>query len=688
MERASVSGSTGSSLHESLDAAHPPAPPERLGILFIHGMGEHRRGDTLRRFGEPIYAWLDSWRASSDQRPTLFTDDTSLRLPRLDDPDAPPHTRIMITWPDLDGSAGPDAPPVRTQTWFAAEAWWADEFNPPAFSEVASWSMALAPGLLVRYLRASLGRSRVWGWSALPLGYLASGIFQIVLLALLALGIIPPLRRFVAGFQVLLTGALGDPLVMVASPIRFNAILSRIERNLAWLRKQGCDRIAVVAHSQGTGIGLRVLQRGSERVELFVTFGAAIEKLHLAAELQAIRRRLSIAITVSAVSLVVIVAAWIVAIVVPGEFDLVASWIGGSIALMLLVGCWITWWSDGQIAKVGPPDLTVPVESKDGTTRESKPLVWRDIWTISDPFPDEGLPPWVGPTPPDLRHLDRETRETVNRSATLQDHSIYEENHEGFVGPVFCHLATLAELDPALAEKLTAPLAAADARRRVRVSCLSLSRWIAVAAAVLLTVLSLARDELVGIGRPLFAGLRSISAWLGVAFIKDVKDAPWVSAVIGAVLIAVLVAAWYRLAIAQGWRIWDKAEADRLSIGLLALPVAEGPFVLDAGKGSDRGGVRESDTPADIAALDRINGAWLFFAAVLALPAALLMMTILKGKEDPYSGDWSFLDNAWLRWGIAGVMLVLCAAAFWRLMGKALGGWDVPWRVLARRSYP
>ncbi len=277
-------------------------------------MGEHRRGDTLRRFGEPIYAWLDSWRAASNPPCTLFTDDTSLRLPRLDEPDAPPHTRITITWPDR---VNPDGSPLREQTWIAAEAWWADECNPPPFSEVASWSMALAPGLLVNYIGAGLGRSRIWKWLALPLGYLAAGIFQLVLLALLVIGIVPPLRTFVAGIQVMLTGALGDPLVMVASPIRFNAILSRIERNLRWLREdQECERIAVVAHSQGTGIGLRVLQRRSDRVHLFVTFGTAIEKLHIAAELQAIRRRLGLAITVSAVSLVLIVAAWIVAVVV------------------------------------------------------------------------------------------------------------------------------------------------------------------------------------------------------------------------------------------------------------------------------------------------------------------------------------------------------------------------------------
>jgi hypothetical protein len=33
----------------------------RLGVLFVHGIGEQREGETLVAFGEPLIAWLRQW---------------------------------------------------------------------------------------------------------------------------------------------------------------------------------------------------------------------------------------------------------------------------------------------------------------------------------------------------------------------------------------------------------------------------------------------------------------------------------------------------------------------------------------------------------------------------------------------------------------------------------------------------
>lgn len=665
----------------------PDGPPERVGILFIHGMGEFRRGDTLRRFGEPIYAWLDSWRAWCRAEPTLFADDTSLRLPHLDDPDAPPHTRITITWPESSTSK------KRTQTWIAAEGWWSDEFTPPAFSEVASWSMALAPGMLVRFFRASMGRSRWWGWAALPLGYLAAGLFQVLLMALVIVGMVPPLRRYVARVQVVLTGVLGDPLVMVASPIRFNAILSRIERNIEWLREQQCcQRIAVVAHSQGTGIGLRVLQRRSKDVTLFVTFGTAIEKLHIAAELQAIRRRLGIAITASSACLVLVGALWILTTIevisTDGGFlgidfaeQPIWLWAIVSVAVMLVVGIAITRWSGRQIAKVNEPDLTVPVLGKDGGTTEPAPLIWHDFWSVSDPFPDKGLPN-IDSTGNTNRPITRRSWQIVNRADVFKDHSLYEENHEGFVGPVFAALAQFAELDHALPEHLGQTLTDAELVRQRRVAALGFARLVAIGAASLLPLLSLARGELGTFGRPLETALIDVSAWLGIQPVVDaIKKTDHLDEIIGALLVVVLVFAWYRLAIMQGWLIWDKAEADLLAIERLKLPVAAGPYILNAGRLDRDGGLSENKTPGEIAALDRVNGVWIFVFAALALPAAFLVMSFVKA-------DWDGYTNEPLRWSIAVAVLLVSATVLLWPTHRALGGWVRPFRAPAPTQEP
>src|SRR6476659_11422651 len=39
---------------------------QEVGILFVHGMGEHQRGDFLRQIGEPLYLWMAAWLGQDD----------------------------------------------------------------------------------------------------------------------------------------------------------------------------------------------------------------------------------------------------------------------------------------------------------------------------------------------------------------------------------------------------------------------------------------------------------------------------------------------------------------------------------------------------------------------------------------------------------------------------------------------
>ncbi len=42
--------------------SHPtPAPSARLGVLFVHGIGDHKEGETLSSFGEPLVDWMGEW---------------------------------------------------------------------------------------------------------------------------------------------------------------------------------------------------------------------------------------------------------------------------------------------------------------------------------------------------------------------------------------------------------------------------------------------------------------------------------------------------------------------------------------------------------------------------------------------------------------------------------------------------
>jgi hypothetical protein len=51
-----------------LPPAEPPAARHALGVLFVHGIGVQRRGETLAEFGRPILRWLEEWCAGLHDR--------------------------------------------------------------------------------------------------------------------------------------------------------------------------------------------------------------------------------------------------------------------------------------------------------------------------------------------------------------------------------------------------------------------------------------------------------------------------------------------------------------------------------------------------------------------------------------------------------------------------------------------
>ncbi len=346
-------------------APDPASDPDCFGLLFVHGMGEHERGDTLKQFAEPIYTWIDAWLAANqlEKRGTLERlSDSSLRLPHAHEVTAPAHALVAITEP----RPGPE--PARRVRVLAAEAWWAREITSPSFGQVVGWGLGLAPWMIVRNFRGGLKGSGVTGSRSLvPLQQLLSLVvvvlFQILLLTLTVIGIIPMLRPYIATVQQKLTGSLGDPQIMVSSPLQFNAMTERVRQELGWLRTQGCSRIAVIAHSQGTGVAHAALQRDSTRVGLFVTFGTAIEKLHVARQVQRSERRLAtgaLLTTLGVTSLLIggatLFKTWplggydlgntgLSVVGSPGDPYLLGRWLlGGGVALLLArQALWLEW---------------------------------------------------------------------------------------------------------------------------------------------------------------------------------------------------------------------------------------------------------------------------------------------------------------------------------------------------------
>src|SRR5262249_22124237 len=92
----------------------------------------------------------------------------------------------------------------------------------------------------------------------------------------------------IARFQLGLASSVGDSYVLVTRSIESAAIISRFARDLTWLENR-CQRVAVVAHSQGGAVACRALQMLSIGAPLrLVTFGSGLRKLE---ELEDLRDR-------------------------------------------------------------------------------------------------------------------------------------------------------------------------------------------------------------------------------------------------------------------------------------------------------------------------------------------------------------------------------------------------------------
>jgi hypothetical protein len=61
-----------------------------LGVLFIHGIGEQQRGDTLLRCAEPLADWLQKWSEGAEVPAPPSPTDTHLGPAH----DEPAHTTL------------------------------------------------------------------------------------------------------------------------------------------------------------------------------------------------------------------------------------------------------------------------------------------------------------------------------------------------------------------------------------------------------------------------------------------------------------------------------------------------------------------------------------------------------------------------------------------------------------------
>lgn len=117
-----------------------------LGVLFVHGMGEQQRGDSLTEAGDALISWLERWCERAPHGSTLTEGDIAVLESSLRTADndalAAPHLTLRLTLPSLAGD--PLAERQETFHWVLAESWWSETFRPATFNQLA-WEALRRP---------------------------------------------------------------------------------------------------------------------------------------------------------------------------------------------------------------------------------------------------------------------------------------------------------------------------------------------------------------------------------------------------------------------------------------------------------------------------------------------------------------------------------------------------------------
>ena len=415
--------------------------PYRLGVLFVHGIGEQQRGDTLTEMGDALISWFER---------TLETDpepigdvriwDASLRQGD-DDVVGPAHLSVRMTIKGFE---------EHPSDWLLAESWWADAFRPPSFAEFASWGVAVGPWVAVTQFLSLSARLSIPERLPIGVGFLvwvaAVATLAVLLLASLALSLFLTLLAFALtilriipiGFvqsiavaiQRTLLGGFGDAFVLVRSPGRYAAMVSRVRHDLFRMTEL-CEEVTVVAHSQGTQVAWHAIRRPDrdhKRVPpgmvRFVTFGQALAKLkllHWLSHRELTKSRL--------VSVVVVALAQIALVVVGAEiayrfFNDGAAWLATWASIAVLTAFAI---AETLTLQLGMRAWNVAMKEFDRelTGVASKSWVWHDYWASADPLPNGPL------TPTTEGRIS--TWRIRNYGSAVLDHTTYWRNLTEFV---------------------------------------------------------------------------------------------------------------------------------------------------------------------------------------------------------------------------------------------------------------
>jgi pimeloyl-ACP methyl ester carboxylesterase/uncharacterized membrane protein YidH (DUF202 family) len=366
---------------------------DRVGIVFIHGIGPQLAGQTLLDWARPIIEVIADWRDAHRGELVTKGDDTrpAEQDRYLTDPvvkanidfsgETFPVVQVRVPGLQKFGEADPRG---RDRRWIMTETWWAQEIRPPTLATMITWlgEQGGVGRIIAGIEKHSIGDGPLQFVAKLSLNAFVSVIVSFVLLVFLTLlgiaRLIPfgPLKNavFLGLAASFLTDWFGGARTLLKDQAQSANVRGRLVMTIKALRAYGCRDVVVVAHSGGTMVSWMTLTDPAWpnlRVQKLITIG---EALNLGWRLE-------------------------------NENP------------------------DGR----GAPTLPFGNRMNAKLAVIQPSLLWRDFWGTHDPAP-AGRPDLPKDNPPgDGRFLEEKV---WNRMNILEDHGGYWDNDEQFVVPL------------------------------------------------------------------------------------------------------------------------------------------------------------------------------------------------------------------------------------------------------------
>jgi hypothetical protein len=126
------------------------APESRadIGILLIHGIGDHQEGQTLTAFGEPLLNWMSRWMRGDGKKHQRG--ELTISEARLKAEGSPAYALAQLNMPA--GTAMSDdashAAPSAQERWLICEGWWGGSVQAPHSWNLLVWMWSRGPLLI------------------------------------------------------------------------------------------------------------------------------------------------------------------------------------------------------------------------------------------------------------------------------------------------------------------------------------------------------------------------------------------------------------------------------------------------------------------------------------------------------------------------------------------------------------